>query len=189
MKKSNKGMEIFILLTIIVSIIAIISASKKLLKDDTKLSDSNSVKNYSETTYYKYTDNFKNSYIYNLPSEELINEGLSSYEKYLTSTDNVINTYTERIKVSYKISNDEEENTITNFCNAYNEIESTYQLQCKKSYHTIKITNIFFLGSFKNISKNTSSLQPGGHISFSGTISSFKIFLLFCFNLFKIVFL
>ncbi len=155
MKKSNKGMEIFILLTIIVSIIAIISASKKLLKDDTKLSDSNSVKNYSETTYYKYTDNFKNSYIYNLPSEELINEGLSSYEKYLTSTDNVINTYTERIKVSYKISNDEEENTITNFCNAYNEIESTYQLQCKKSYHTIKITNIFFLDKLKSSNVQT----------------------------------
>jgi hypothetical protein len=155
MKKSNKGMEIFILLIIIVSIIAIISASKKLLKDDTKLSDSNSVKNYSETTYYKYTDNFKNSYIYNLPSEELINEGLSSYEKYLTSTDNVINTYTERIKVSYKISNDEEENTITNFCNAYNEIESTYQLQCKKSYHTIKITNIFFLDKLKSSNVQT----------------------------------
>lgn len=155
MKKSNKGIEIFILLIIILSIIAIVFASKKLLHDDTKLSDSNDVKNYSVTTYYKYTDNIENSYIYNIPNKELIRNEYSTYEKYLTSTDNIINTFTERIKISYSISTDEEENTITNFCNSYNEIESTYQLQCKKSYHTIKITNIFFLDKLKSSNVQT----------------------------------
>lgn len=136
-----KILEVIILLTIIISIIVIILFAKNALSTTPEVSTSNTIKNYSETKISKYSALIEESYIYNIPYIELINPTYSSYNKFITSTDNIINTYTEKILLKYNQLLPEQETFIQNYCNTYDIIELEYKFQCSYKNNTLSLSN------------------------------------------------
>lgn len=145
----NKILELIILVIIILSITVIYKYAKTTIKEEPPISDTYTITNYSKTKTTKYSKNFTDSYIYNLPLKENIDPLTSTYTIHLTSTDNIINTLTEDIYINYLNIDETNKKDIINFCNAYDEIENKYRLQCKiidnNMYlkNTYKINNIF----------------------------------------------
>ena len=89
---------------------------------------------------------------YNIPISELIIQEGSSYTIYLTSTDNYINTITEKIIIKYSVLTPDEQTTIKNYCNSYDTIELQYKLQCTYNKETMILKNQFNLNKLnKNI--------------------------------------
>lgn len=147
-----KLLEKIILVTIIISIVVILFFVIDALKIKPKDSESNLIENYSLTKIHKYNENINLSLKYNIPISELIIQEGSSYTIYLTSTDNYINTITEKIIIRYSTLTQDEQTTIKNYCNSYDTIELQYKLQCTYNKETIILKNQFNLNKLnKNI--------------------------------------
>lgn len=147
-----KLLEKIILVTIIISIIVILFFVIDALKIKPKDSESNLIENYSLTKIHKYNENINLSLKYNIPISELIIQEGSSYTIYLTSTDNYINTITEKIIIKYSVLTPDEQTTIKNYCNSYDTIELQYKLQCTYNKETMILKNQFNLNKLnKNI--------------------------------------
>lgn len=144
-KNSKKFLEILILLTIITSIIIVILVAQNTLTKSPQLSNSNEIENYSITTYYKYNKGIDKTYKYEIPFTEYISEN-SDYTSYIISTDNIITTLIEKITINYtnQLLN-ENKNTIINYCNSYDTIESSYKLQCTYKDNRLTIINTYYL--------------------------------------------
>lgn len=141
-----KILESLILITIIASLIVIFFFAKDTLNKKPQLSETNHIQNYSTTKIHEYPGIITDSYIYAIPYQELIYLDLSSFTKYITSTDNIINTYTEKIKLKYNETLlPEQETFIKNYCNTYDLIEIEYKFQCSYSDRTISISNTFYI--------------------------------------------
>lgn len=143
--KATKILEIIILITIIISIIIVILIAQNTLTQTPKPSNSNEVKNYSLTTYYKFNKEITESTKYKIPFQEYISAE-STYTSYIISTDNIINTLIEKIIINYtnEITN-EEKNIIINYCNTYDIIESPYKLQCSYIDNMLTLSNTYYL--------------------------------------------
>ena len=147
-----KLLEKIILVTIIISIIVILFFVIDALKIKPKDSESNLIENYSLTKIHKYNENINLSLKYNIPISELIIQEGSSYTIYLTSTDNYINTITEKIIIRYSALTPDEQTAIKNYCNSYDTIELQYKLQCTYNKETMILKNQFNLNKLnKNI--------------------------------------
>ena len=147
-----KLLEKIILTTIIISIIVILFFVINAFKVKPKESQSNLIENYSLTKIHKYNADINLSLIYNIPISELIIQEGSSYTIYLTSTDNYINTITEKIIIRYYMLNNEQQTIIKNYCNSYDTIELQYKLQCIYNKETIILKNQFNLNKLnKNV--------------------------------------
>lgn len=154
-KKKIKILEIIILITILLTILTIIILSKKIISPNPTKSDSNLIENYSITKYTKYINNINNISTYNLPLSNYINYETSTYETYITSTDNIINYLTEKININYEEIPSEEKNKIINFCNEYDEIENKYQMQCQYTNQKLIIKNNFNISQIYNTQLKT----------------------------------
>lgn len=143
--KATKILEIIILITIIISIIIVILIAQNTLTQTPEPSNSNEIKNYSLTTYYKFNKEITESIKYKIPFQEYISNE-STYTSYIISTDNTINTLIEKITIKYtnEIYN-EEKNTIINYCNTYDIIESPYKLQCSYIDNILTLSNTYYL--------------------------------------------
>lgn len=144
-KTKTKILEIIILITIIISLIVILLFAKDILSKKPEISNSNEIQNYSKTRIIKYTSNIVDSYFYEIPYQELINVDASSYTKYLTATDNIINTFTEKIIIRYTYLQSEEETIIKNYCNTYDAIELEYKFQCTYSKNVLLLSNQYYI--------------------------------------------
>lgn len=142
-KKKIKIIERIIFLTIILTIIVILCLAKKIFENDPIKSDTNNIKNYSMTKYTKYTEDINKISTYNIPLSEYINQQTSSYTIFITSTDNIITNLTEKIKIYFNQVPEENKNDLINFCNAYDEIENKYRLQCKYENNRMVLTNTY----------------------------------------------
>ena len=112
--KKLRILEFIILITIITSIIVILLFAKNVLSKKPKISNTNEITNYSITRYHEYAEDFYKSSIYNYPMYTQ-NLGLHTYYIYLTSTDNLIHTITEKITISYLPLLSEDEKNIKNY--------------------------------------------------------------------------
>lgn len=148
--KKAKILEIIILITIIISIVVILLFAKDVLSKEPKLSNTNEIQNYSKTRIIKYTSTIMDSYIYEIPYQDSINIDASTYNKYLTATDNIINTFTEKIIIRYTYLQDEEETVIKNFCNTYDAIELEYKFQCTYSKNVLLLSNQYFINKINS---------------------------------------
>lgn len=145
-----KVLEIIILITICISLVVILIFAKNTLNKEPELSNSNQVQNYSTTRHFKYNSNITDSYIYQIPFQELINTESSTYNKFITSTDNIINTYTEKISIRYTSIHPEQDTIIKNFCNTYDIIELEYKFQCSYSKNVLILQNQYKVNEIKN---------------------------------------
>lgn len=141
--KKLKILEIIILITIIISLIVIILFALNTLFIEPKQSTSNEIIDYSQTRIHKYSSNITLASIYKIPYPELINTEKSIYNKYITSTDNLITTFTEKITIIYDVLQPEQETIIKNFCNTYDSIELEYKFQCTYGTNMLSISNIY----------------------------------------------
>lgn len=148
--KKAKILEIIILITIIISIVVILLFAKDVLSKEPKLSNTNEIQNYSKTRIIKYTSTIIDSYIYEIPYQDSINIDASTYNKYLTATDNIINTFTEKIIIRYTYLQNEEETVIKNFCNTYDAIELEYKFQCTYSKNVLLLSNQYFINKINS---------------------------------------
>ena len=144
-----KILEILILITIISSLIVIFFLAKETLNQKPETSESNQIKNYSTSRIFEYEGSISETYIYQIPYIELANLDLSNYIKYITSTDNIINTYTEKIKITYNYLLPEQENIIKNYCNTYGIIELEYKFQCFYSNNNFIMINTYYIDKIK----------------------------------------
>lgn len=147
--KKLKILEIIILITIITSILVILLFAKNALSQKPKISTSNEIKNYSVTKYYEYNENITKTNIYSYP---LTNMDLSNsqYYIYLTSTDNIINTFTEKIIITYLPLTQQDEIILQNYCNTYDIIELEYKFQCTYKNRQLILKNTFYLEKIQN---------------------------------------
>ena len=147
--KKLRILEFIILITIITSIIVILLFAKNVLSKKPKISNTNEITNYSITRYHEYAEDFYKSSIYNYPMYTQ-NLGLNTYYIYLTSTDNLIHTITEKITISYLPLLSEDEKNIKNYCNTYDKIEYEYKFQCTYQNNKLTLKNTFYLDRLKS---------------------------------------
>ena len=146
MKKKTKIklLEFLILVTIIISVLAIANLAYHFVNNQVNDSTSNKTENYSAnkiTLYYLKIEEIKN---YNVPYYELINTNESTYERYIKSTDNYINGLDEIITIKYNsLPEGYSINTLKNYCNKFNEIENDYKFTCELNNLTMNIKNEF----------------------------------------------
>lgn len=147
--KKLKILEFIILITIITSIIVILLFAKNVLSKKPKISNTNTIQNYSVTRYHEYAEDFFKSTIYNYPmyTQDI---GHNSYYVYITSTDNLINTITEKITISYLPLLPEDETIIKNYCNTYDKIEYEYKFQCTYKDKHLTLRNTFYIDRLKS---------------------------------------
>lgn len=148
--KKAKILEIIILITIIISLIVILLFAKDVFSKEPKPSNTNEIQNYSKTRIIKYTSNITDSYVYEIPYQDFINIDASTYNKYLTATDNIINTFTEKIIIRYTYLQAEEETIIKNYCNTYDAIELEYKFQCTYSKNVLLLSNQYFINEINS---------------------------------------
>lgn len=156
MKNKVKYLELLIFLIIIIIIIITLILTNKIINNKPEISNTNDIKNYSVTKYIKYSIDSNNVNIYNPPLNTYINYQHSTYDIYLTSTDNIITDITENITIYYNHYPSENENIIINFCNNYDEIENKYRLQCQKYPDRIILSNNFNIAKINSNSLKTS---------------------------------
>lgn len=158
-KPKTKYLEIIILVTISISLIVILLIAKNVLSKKPELSNTNEIKNYSQTRIIKYNSNISDSFIYQIPYQDLIALDQSEFTKYLIATDNIINIYTEKITIKYSYLLPDQETIIKNYCNTYDQIELEYKFQCIYSKKSLTISNQF------NIDKiNTEKIKNNHNI-------------------------
>lgn len=157
-----KILEATILTTIIISLIVIFIFAKNTLDKKPQLSETNKIQNYSTSRIFKYNALITDSFTYAIPYQELIDLEQSTMNKYLTSTDNIINTYTEKIKIKYNILLPEQNTIITNYCNTYDTIELEYKFQCIYENNTLSISNTIYLNKLntESITNNHNVIIP-----------------------------
>lgn len=146
-KKKNLIIEFIILITITISIGIIFYIYKQLSDIKPEESTTNEIPNYSLNKNVKIKKNLSDALTtFNIPEQQFIIEDNSTYDFFIISTDNAINTISELITIEYDIYNSEfNKDNLTNFCNSYNDIESSYRLTCKFEDKNIKISNFYYL--------------------------------------------
>jgi len=144
--KKNIIIEVIVLITIIASIFIIYYIYKKLSDVVPPSSDSYKIVNYSKDKTIKYKKDLTEAFFYNFPETDKIIYESSSFEYYITATDNLINTITEVITLDYDTTNSEiNKDQIINFCNSYDDIKSNYILKCTKQDNRLTIKNTYYL--------------------------------------------
>ena len=139
--KKIKIIESIILIVILISLIIIIIFAKITLSKEPKKSNTNEIKNYSVTKIIKYNSNISESFIYQIPYQDRIITEQSELTNYITATDNIINTYTEKILIYYLDLTADEKTIVKNFCNTYDIIEYEYKFQCTFNKNILSISN------------------------------------------------
>ena len=146
MKKKTKIklLEFLILITIILSVLAIGNLAYHYLDNRINDSTSNKNENYSDNKITTYSLNIEEVKNYKVPYYELINTSDSSYKRHIKSTDNYINGLEEEITIKYEpLGEGYNRNTLVNFCNKFNEIENDYKFTCELENLTLHIKNEF----------------------------------------------
>ena len=146
MKKKTKIkiLEFLILITIIISVLAIANLAYQYIDNRINDSTSNKNENYSANKITTYSLNIEEVKNYKIPYYELINISESSYKRHIKSTDNYINGLEEEITIKYSpLEEGYNLNTIINFCNKFNEIENDYKFTCELENLTLHIKNEF----------------------------------------------
>ena len=103
MKKKTKIkiLEFLILITIIISVLAIANLAYQYIDNRINDSTSNKNENYSANKITTYSLNIEEVKNYKIPYYELINISESSYKRHIKSTDNYINGLEEEITIKY----------------------------------------------------------------------------------------
>ena len=146
MKKKTKIkiLEFLILITIIISVLAIANLAYQYIDNRINDSTSNKNENYSANKITTYSLNIEEVKNYKIPYYELINISESSYKRHIKSIDNYINGLEEEITIKYyPLEEGYNLNTIINFCNKFNEIENDYKFTCELENLTLHIKNEF----------------------------------------------
>ena len=144
-KTKIKLLEYIILSVIIISIIIIFLILNISLNKKPETSNTNDIKNYSLTKHYKFNISLSNANMYKIPLYDLIHLDSSEFTRYITATDDYATILTEKIKINYVNVPPENKNILINYCNAYDEIESTHIMKCYIKGDYIRIENIYYL--------------------------------------------
>ena len=148
--KKNIIMELIILITIIASIFTIYYVYNELRNTVPTESESNIIKNYSKNRYIMIQKDLSELSKYEIPEPERIVNENSYYQYYITATDNYINTIDEVIEIAYDNNIEEvplDKDILINYCNSFNDINSSYKLTCNYQNYTLKIKNTFYLNT------------------------------------------
>lgn len=141
-KLKFKVLEFIILITIFLSFIIITLFMTNVLNEKPELSNSNETENYSITSYYSYNLPIASASIYNIPLLEFAGQN-QTFEMNIQSTDNIITAYQEVITIQYLYTVYTYKNTIINYCNAHNDINSKYELTCTYKNNKLTLKNLY----------------------------------------------
>ena len=154
-KTKIKLLEYIILSVIIISIIVIFLVLNISLNKTPEISNTNEIKDYTITKYYKFNISLSNAKIYKIPLYDMIQLESSEFTRYITATDDYITTLNEKIKINYVNVPTENQNILINYCNAYDEIENTHIMKCQKNKEYLMLENIYYLNKIYTKSINT----------------------------------
>lgn len=154
-KTKIKLLEYIILSVIIISIIVIFLVLNISLNKTPEISNTNEIKDYTITKYYKFNISLSNANIYKIPLYNMIQLESSEFTRYITATDDYITTLNEKIKINYVNVPTENQNILINYCNAYDEIENTHIMKCQKNKEYLILENIYYLNKIYTKSINT----------------------------------
>jgi hypothetical protein len=144
--KKLRLLEYLIIIVIIIAILVIYLAFTKLSKEKPLLSNSNEITNYKVTRYYEFNVSVEDAAAFNIPYLDRTYPDENSYLITLTSVDNYITEYREKISIKYAWDlSAEEKNQITNYCNSYDSIENLYSIRCSFKNDLLQINNLYFV--------------------------------------------
>lgn len=144
--KKLRLLEYLIIIVILASILVIYLVFTKLSKEKPVLSKTDNVVNYKVTRYYEFNLTIDGAAPYNIPYLERLIPEESSYLITLTSVDNYITEYREKIEIQYSWDlTDGEKNLITNYCNSYDRIENQYSIRCIYKKNKLQINNLYYV--------------------------------------------
>ncbi len=143
--KKNKIIEIIIISIIIITLIITLIIATKILSDSPKKNENIEETPYSVTKIYQYNKQPSNASKYQIPLITYIIPEYSTYLIEITATDNIIHTYKEQINLKFNNIPETGKNSLINYCNEYDDIESEYKLQCTYKNNVLTINNTFNL--------------------------------------------
>ena len=112
----------------------------------------------------KNLSNFKN---YNFPEENSIKYELSTANISYYGNEEKLIKATQKIELKYSYIDEYAMAKIKNYCNAYNKIEDSYQLQCTFENNILTLNNNFFIQKLDTniISTNNITIELYGNKS------------------------